>query len=270
MIHFVIYEDVLQYKIKINQIINSLNNIKYEIHDIKDKLNINKTDTYIFIIDLERENSLEYIEEINNKYNSNFYIIILSSHMSLSYNLLKRKLMIFDVICKFYDFEEKLKKDLNFILKRSIKDNISLYKDKIEIPKNEIDHITILKDKIIIKGTNINGEKYTYIIDDETNTIKDDINKHFICPNMEYTLFFKRNKFHLNVNLKISKNNTYVKPYKNEIKEEIIKLYNKGYKVSKLSKNYSISKSTIYNWIKMEKINIKIKKYDAIEKIVNN
>ena len=83
-------------------------------------------------------------------------------------------------------------------------------------------------------------------------------------------LFFKRDKFHLNINLKISKNNTYIKPYKNETKEKIIKLYNKGYKVSKLSKKYSISKSTIYNWIKMSKLNIKIKKYDAIEKIVNS
>lgn len=270
MVHFVIYEDVLQYKVKINQLINKLDNINYEIHDETYKINFKESDAYIFIIDLEKENATEYIRKINSNYNSNFFILILTNQMNLAYHLLARELMIFDILHKFDNFEKKLQEDINFIINKVFKKKLSISDYKVKIPKDEIEQITILKDKIIIKCINIKNEGYTYIIDDKYNKIKNDIKKHFIYNNDNCTLYFKRNEFHLNVNLKISKNNKYVKPYNNETKEEILSLYNKGYKVSELSRKHAISKTTIYNWIKISKMNIKIRKYEKIEKIVNS
>ena len=64
MVHFILYEDILQYKVKTNQVINKLNSVNYKIHDETYKLDYKKDDIYIYIIDLEKENTTEYISNV--------------------------------------------------------------------------------------------------------------------------------------------------------------------------------------------------------------
>ena len=270
MIHFVIYEDILLYKIKIENVINKFKKYKYDIsYNNYDKSNT--LDIFIFIINLNLDKSIDLLRKISSLNNNNYYIICISTFSELQIKIFKERLLLFDFISKITsNFDDKLYKDIKLIINRSkTKHNEYRQFDKnILIPKNEIKQIIMFKDKTIINCANDKKNTYSYIVDSNNKYLKNEVAHLFNSKTIDSIFYFKNNMFNMNINYK--KQSIHVKPYDNIIKEKILKLYNSGKSVSYLSNNYNISKSTIYNWIKEKNVLSTIEKYNKIERIVNN
>lgn len=272
MVRFIFYEDILIYKTKIIKVINRLmNHTNFEIIEIIDNdFKPQNNDILIYIVDLEKKNSTKFIERIQQNPANKTYIICLTQRWEKVHILFQHHFLIYDVIQKYKDYESKIQKSIEQIISYNQKNKklINFHKEQIQIPENEIKELIILRDKIILKGRNIKKENYTYIVDGNFSDIKEQVVKNFSCKNDNNIIFFKDNNFNLNINLEITTKKTYVKPYQKEKQKEILSLYKKGFKVKKLSKTYSISTTTIYNWIKNDKILTLINKAQKYDKIV--
>lgn len=141
MIDFIICEDNENvrdiYKLLISKIVMPYDfNYKvylFEKYNNKMKeLIVNNFNFRIYLLDLELpgKNGIEIAKEIR-KNDWDSIIIVLTSHDELELKILKKKLLIFDFISKFEDYEERLYDSINTILKKySSKKTISFKSNK--------------------------------------------------------------------------------------------------------------------------------------------
>lgn len=119
MINFVVCEDnkiILQKNIDIINKTMFSNNINYRIYQFEEynkdlKLLINNNDIKIYILDIELadKSGIDIASEIRKK-DSKSIIIISTSYVEYLPLALKNKLMLFDFISKFENYEENLSK----------------------------------------------------------------------------------------------------------------------------------------------------------------
>jgi len=120
MINFIVCEDnkiILQKNIDIINKTMFKNNINYRLYKFTNYDNTlkelidNKENDNIFILDIELENTsgIDIARDIRKKDNKSI-IIISTTYMEYLPYALKNKLMLFDFVSKFEDYEENLSK----------------------------------------------------------------------------------------------------------------------------------------------------------------
>lgn len=115
----------------------------FEKYNIKLKNLINTpSDIKIYILDLELPNKsgIDIAREIR-KADWDSIIIILTSHDELELKLLKEKLLIFDFISKFDNYEERLKEAIDMIINRFNTKKIISFKSNKELHHVKLDDI---------------------------------------------------------------------------------------------------------------------------------
>lgn len=169
MINFIIVDDVVQITKTVENIINKImlkSNFEYKIHIFNDydsnflKLANSKISNKIYFLDIETKSAsgLDIARNIRKKDN-NSVISFITAHEHLGGTIIKESLMVLTFICKFDDFEVKVRnaviKSLNVIGAQNVikfNDNDMLY----IIPISDILYITrdSYERKCIIKTDN--------------------------------------------------------------------------------------------------------------------
>lgn len=183
MINFILCDD--------NKYVTDLNNaiikkvampydFSYNIHSfdkysIKLKNIINTPlDIKIYILDLELPNKtgIEIAREIR-KVDWDSIIIILTSHDELELNVLKQKLLIFDFISKFDNYEERLSDTLKMVINKIELKKVLSFRCNKELHHVSLDNILyIYKDSESNKTTIVTEEDEYPVNDTLLNIIK--------------------------------------------------------------------------------------------------
>lgn len=151
MINFILCDDN-KYVRDLNEMIISKiampHDFNYSVHSfdkysIKLKNLINTpSDIKIYILDLELPNKsgIDIAREIR-KVDWDSIIIILTSHDELELKLLKQKLLIFDFISKFDNYEKRLEETINMIINKVNTKKIISFKCNKELHHVKLDNI---------------------------------------------------------------------------------------------------------------------------------
>ena len=128
----------------------------FDKYNIKLKNLINAPlDVKIYILDLELPNKtgLDIAREIR-KVDWDSIIIILTSHDELELNMSKQKLLIFDFISKFDNYEERLSDSIKMIINKIDRKKVICFKCNKEIHHVNLDNILyVYKDNLSDKTT---------------------------------------------------------------------------------------------------------------------
>lgn len=113
------------------------------------------TDTKIYILDIELpgKTGLEIAKEIR-RYDWDSFIIILTSHNELELTMLKQKLLIFDFISKFDNYQNKLLETITIIL-----DNLNIQKILTITSNKELHNLKIENILYIYRDNNLQKTK---------------------------------------------------------------------------------------------------------------
>ena len=194
MINFIVCEDnkvILQKNIDIINKVMFKNNINYRIYPFTSydeelrKLIKQEKDKTIYILDIELDeiSGIDIAKEIRND-DLNSFILISTAHTEFLPYTLKSKLLIYDYISKFYDYEEKLTHAIMSILSQDPETNkISIkirgkeynidFDDIISIKHDNIKRKTIIKTKDNIYEVNMTLSSITKNLDNRFVKQKD-------------------------------------------------------------------------------------------------
>lgn len=158
----------------------------YKIHlfskynnDFK-KLISTPLETKIYILDLELpgKSGIDIAREIReNDWDS--IIIILTSHDELELKLLKQKLLIFDFISKFDNYEEKLTKSINMVIDKHDKNKTLSFSCNKEFHQIKIDNILFIFRNPSINKVTIVTPNNKYNVRESLTKIVGKINNSF-------------------------------------------------------------------------------------------
>ena len=183
MINFVICEDNKNVRDLHEALISKITmpyDFDYMVHSFeKYNNNLKKiintpSDLKIYILDLELpgKTGLEIAQDIR-KVDWDSIIIVLTSHDELELKLFKEKLLIFDFISKFDNYEKRLTDSINLVIKNLNCRSALVFKQDKEIYHIKYDNILYIfrdnaKDKTKIKSI----DKEYYVRDTLTNVAK--------------------------------------------------------------------------------------------------
>ena len=171
MIDFIICEDNENvrdiYKLLISKIVMPYDfNYKvylFEKYNNKMKeLIVNNFNFRIYLLDLELpgKNGIEIAKEIR-KNDWDSIIIVLTSHDELELKILKKKLLIFDFISKFEDYDQRLYESINTVLKKYTSKKTISFKCNKELVNIKIEDIMYIyktddqnKIEVVLKNNN--------------------------------------------------------------------------------------------------------------------
>lgn len=189
MINFIICEDnghVREFDEKIISKIAMPYDFDYTIHsfdryNIKLKNLINApSDINIYILDLELPNKsgTEIANEIR-KVDWESIIIILTSHDELEFKLLKEKLLIFDFISKFDDYENRLATTLKMIVEKVNTKKIISFKSNKEIHHVKLSNILYVNRDNFTEKTKIVTADNEYLVRESLSSIVSRLDSKF-------------------------------------------------------------------------------------------
>lgn len=183
MINFIICEDNKNVRDLHEALISKITmpyDFDYTVHSFeKYNNNLKKiintpSDLKIYILDLELpgKTGLEIAQDIR-KVDWDSIIIVLTSHDELELKLFKEKLLIFDFISKFDNYEKRLTDSINLVIKNLNCRSALVFKQDKEIYHIKYDNILYIfrdnaKDKTKIKAI----DKEYYVRDTLTNVTK--------------------------------------------------------------------------------------------------
>ena len=183
MINFIICEDNKNVRDLHEALISKITmpyDFDYTVHSFeKYNNNLNKiintpSNLKIYILDLELpgKTGLEIAQDIR-KVDWDSIIIVLTSHDELELKLFKEKLLIFDFISKFDNYEKRLTDSINLVIKNLNCRSALVFKQDKEIYHIKYDNILYIfrdnaKDKTKIKSI----DKEYYVRDTLTNVTK--------------------------------------------------------------------------------------------------
>lgn len=151
-----------KYSVKLKNLINSPSDIKI----------------YILDLELPGKSGIDIAREIR-KVDWDSIIIILTSHDELELNVLKQKLLIFDFISKFDNYEDRLSDAIKMIIEKVNIMKVISFKCNKEIHHVKLDNIMyVYKDSVTDKTTIVttDGE---YPIRDSLSSIVDRLDSRF-------------------------------------------------------------------------------------------
>lgn len=189
MINFIICEDN-EYVRKLHEgIISKVTmpyDFNYAVHsferyniELKKLINsVGERKVYILDLELPNKSGIDITREIR-KSDWESIIIILTSHDEKEMILLKQKLLIFDFISKFDDYEKRLTDTLNMIIKKSASNNSLSFKCNKELNNVKIsDILYICKDYESNKVKIVTANK-EYLVRDSLANISKKLNSRF-------------------------------------------------------------------------------------------
>lgn len=145
----------------------------FEKYNIKLKNLINKpSNIKIYILDLELPNKsgIDIAREIR-KIDWDSIIIISTSHDELELRMLKQKLLIFDFISKFDNYEERLTDTIDMVLKKIDSKKVISFKANKELHHVKVDDIFyVCKDNLTDK-TKIVTSDNEYLLRDSLSSV---------------------------------------------------------------------------------------------------
>lgn len=188
MVNFIVCDDNKAICENIVRIINRImmkNKLEYKIHSYYDydkkfmKIINNKMSNKIYILDIETPSAsgIDIVRKIR-EIDVDSIIIFLTSHDELGYVILKQEFLFLSFICKFDDYENKLKSSIKKALEMigqkqvlNILDHNSIY----TIPLKDILYITRDSvDRKIIVITDYSEFKMNRSLNDIYNELNDD------------------------------------------------------------------------------------------------
>lgn len=189
MINFIICDDnnhVREFDKKIISKIAMPYDFDYTIHsfdryNIKLKNLINTpSDIKIYILDLELPNKsgTEIANEIR-KIDWESIIIILTSHDELEFKLLKEKLLIFDFISNFDDYENRLADTLKMIVEKVNTKKIISFKSSKELHHVKLNNILYVNRDTFTKKTKIVTTDNEYFVRESLCNIVSKLDSNF-------------------------------------------------------------------------------------------
>lgn len=255
MIKFYIITDDLFYKTQMERTIKQV--VQKEKYEIEYKYSeVNTNENRIYLIDLEFIKDIEVLYHIRELDSINPIIILTSK---------KEKVDIWYTLdyCTIIDKEENYLKELQEAIVSSINHHVKNLvidqKDlKLAIPLQELSSIDNIKNQHIIEGTKKNGKKYKYtvVFNNKENEYLQKVILDKKCKNIEL--------YYCNSHMIIYNEKIQNKTYSEKLKTEIVTMYQKGISVSYLTRKYNISPSTIYLWIRKDKVEKKLTDYEQI------
>lgn len=189
MINFIICEDnkhVREFDENIISKIAMPHDFNYAIHSF-DKYNIKlknlintPSDVKVYILDLELPNKsgIDIAREIR-KVDWDSIIIILTSHDELELKLLKEKLLIFDFISKFDNYEKRLSDTINMIIQKVDNKKIISFKCNKELHHIKIDNILYVNKDNFTDKTRIVTNDNEYLIRDSLVNVVNRLDSRF-------------------------------------------------------------------------------------------
>lgn len=190
MINFIICEDnkhVRQFDENIISKIAMPHDFNYAIHSF-DKYNIKlknlintPSDFKVYILDLELPNKsgFDIAREIR-KLDWDSIIIILTSHDELELKLLKEKLLIFDFISKFDNYEKRLSDTINMIIQKVDTKKILSFKSNRELHHVKVDNILYVSKDSFTDKTKIITNDNEYLLRDSLSSVVERLDSRFI------------------------------------------------------------------------------------------
>lgn len=236
MLHFVICDDSLTIREKVNKVITKLmipSDIEYktmffskydkDFFRFADK----KVGKKIYILDVEVncQSGLDVARKIREK-DWDSIIIILTAHYELAYNAFKNRLMLLDFISKFDDYEQNLFDSLKLALKASnIRKQLSFEFNRVSYKIDLDDILYVIKDTAK-RNSIIKTFAKEYITAISLSEVKEMLSDNFIqthraCivnKNNIKRIDFKNNVITFNNNEEIS---LLSKTYKKDVKEHV-------------------------------------------------
>lgn len=196
MINFFLCDDNKSFLDNINKIVNNFmmkNDIDFKVHlfeSINDSIkNCSKEikGFKVFILDIEtkEESGIEFSRFIREDLNDwNSIIILITAHNELKYEVLSKRLFIFDFINKFDSYKNILINDLDNVIKHyENREKKFSYKEKRIVKFINYNEIILLeKEKITDKVKIITNDKYIYIKEGLSNILKR-LDKRFVRIN---------------------------------------------------------------------------------------
>ena len=196
MINFIVCEDnpiVLEKNIKtINNLMFS-NNLEYKIYsftdynsELQDLIN-NNLDNKIYILDIELEDSsgIDIARKIR-KNDWSSLIIFSTAHFELFPHVFSDKLMIFDYITKYDDYENNLYKTLEKSIDIITHNNTISFKIGSDYHNIKINTILYLTYDKYSRKTIIKTFDNEYYINDTLSSFEESLNKDFTRINRAY------------------------------------------------------------------------------------
>lgn len=196
MINFIVCEDnpiVLEKNIKtINNLMFS-NNLEYKIYsftdynsELQDLIN-NNLDNKIYILDIELEDSsgIDIARKIR-KNDWSSLIIFSTAHFELFPHVFSDKLMIFDYITKYDDYENNLYKTLEKSIDIITHNNTISFKIGSDYHNIKINTILYLTFDKYSRKTIIKTFDNEYYINDTLSSLEESLNKDFKRINRAY------------------------------------------------------------------------------------
>lgn len=151
-----------KYSVKLKNLINSPSDIKI----------------YILDLELPGKSGIDIAREIR-KVDWDSIIIILTSHDELELNVLKQKLLIFDFISKFDNYEDRLSDAIKMVIEKVNVMKIISFKCNKEIHHVKLDNIMyVYKDSTTEKTTIVTTDG-VYPIRDPLSSIADKLDLRF-------------------------------------------------------------------------------------------
>lgn len=248
MIQVFIASNQLLFQVKVKQVFDKLLNGKYVLlKKIEDK---NIFENLIYVVDVETENSMDFIRNIR-KNDKNSPMICISCRKNKMY-FLASSISNFIWIDKEKNYEEQLKKTLLSILVGEREETLIFYGEnwKVVLPYNDILLIRRKHDAFYFQACSDHCyynclfsfyENMEYIWNGER--------KCFSFYSMkDFTIFYGVDK----------------KIYSSKLKDKVIALYLQGVSVKTLQKEYGVSQSSIYSWVKQYRMNCELQKREEL------
>ena len=190
MINFIVCEDnkvILQKNLDIINKVMFNNNISYRIYpfttydeELKKLIKEEKDKTiYILDIELDETSGIDIAKEIRNN-DLNSFILISTAHTEYLPYTLKSKLLIYDYVSKFYDYEEKLTHAITDILSQDPETTRISIKIKGKTYIINFDDIISIKHDNIKRKTIIKTKNNLYEINATLSSITKNLDNRFI------------------------------------------------------------------------------------------
>ena len=220
MYSFYVITDNIYYQKKISFLIKDI--FKKEQKSILFSLpNKDKKDVMVLFIDMNiKKDPITLALDFRKKY-PHSYISIISSYQNHR-EMISMQKKSFYFFYKFSNFEENLKSFLWKIKEDKLKNEILEIDGEIKIylQKDTIKNISPIFSRGTLLFLEQNDKKYTYVINKDTKTIKED--------------FEKKSHYH--------------KPYEKQTIDEVLCLLEKGLSIKEISLKTKVSVTTICHW----------------------
>lgn len=190
MYRFIVCDDEVMFSKRIVKIIDSIfmnNNLEYSTTTFSgynselDKIIKDRVENKIYILDIEMKNSISGIDIARKirEYDWNSFIIMVTSHGEMGYEVLKAQVMVLDFISKFDNYKLQLEELIQKIIEQSNNTNFIYYNNKGTSYRIDISSIIYVVKEPLDRKCKIVTTNETYYIHCNLSDIVEKLDSNF-------------------------------------------------------------------------------------------